>query len=94
MRDHAQFTLPEDREGLLTRLIEVIEEDIAPLTGRGVVEGNKVFGAALLRKYELSLVLAETINETENPLWHGEMHCLKKFYALDHRPDTRELIFL
>ncbi|MBA8850992.1 tRNA(Arg) A34 adenosine deaminase TadA [Ochrobactrum intermedium] len=53
---------------LLEKLIDVIEQDIIPLTERGVAEGNKVFGAALLRKSDLSLVLAETNNETENPL--------------------------
>lgn len=56
--------------------------------------GNKVFGAAILRKSDLSLVLAETNNETENPLWHGEVHTLKRFYEMAERPDTRELIFL
>ncbi|EBW2250124.1 nucleoside deaminase, partial [Salmonella enterica subsp. enterica serovar Enteritidis] len=38
----------------------------------------------------------ETNNEMENPLWHGEMHCLKRFYEMPKadRPDTKELIFL
>ncbi|RCW24899.1 tRNA(Arg) A34 adenosine deaminase TadA [Ciceribacter lividus] len=76
------------------RLLDVIEHDILPLTARGVAAGNKVFGAAVLRKSDLSLVLAETNNETENPLWHGEVHTLKRFYKLAERPDTRDLIFL
>jgi tRNA(Arg) A34 adenosine deaminase TadA len=81
---------------LIDRLLDVIEEDIIPKTARGVERGNKLFGAALLRKSDLSLVIAETNNETENPLWHGEVHCLKSFYELPKagRPDTRELIFL
>jgi tRNA(Arg) A34 adenosine deaminase TadA len=81
---------------LVARLLDVIERDILPLTEKGVVSGNKVFGAAILRKDDLSLVLAETNNETENPLWHGEMHCLKRFYEMpsDRRPDTRDCIFL
>ena len=88
------FDLPDDRIAFLDRLLDVIEHDIAPMTARGVTEGNKVFGAALLRKSDLSLVLAETNNETENPLWHGEMHCLKRFYEAAERPDTKDLIFL
>src|SRR5690606_20377163 len=55
----------------IDRLLDVVEQDIVPLTAAGVVHGNKLFGAALLRKDDLSLVLAETNNETENPLWHG-----------------------
>lgn len=76
------------------RLLDVIEKDILPLTAEGVALGNKVFGAAILRKSDLSLVIAETNNELENPLWHGEVHTLKRFYELGEKPDTKDLIFL
>jgi len=79
---------------LTRRLLDVIEHDILPLTEKGVAAGNKVFGAAILRKSDLSLVLAETNNELENPLWHGEVHTLKRFYELGERPATKDLIFL
>ncbi|MBO0125337.1 deaminase [Agrobacterium sp. OT33] len=79
---------------LAARLLDVIEHDILPLTARGVSLGNKVFGAAILRKSDLSLVVAETNNELENPLWHGEVHTLKRFYELGEKPNTKELIFL
>lgn len=81
---------------LIDRLLDVIENDIVPLTERGVTAGNKLFGAAILRKSDRALVLAETNNETENPLWHGEMHTLKRLYEIprSNRPDTRDCIFL
>lgn len=79
---------------LVSRLLDVIEQDIIPLTAKGVASGNKVFGAAILRKSDLSLVIAETNNELENPLWHGEVHTLKRFYELGEKPNTRDLIFL
>lgn len=79
---------------LAARLLDVIEKDIIPLTRWGVAVGNKVFGAAILRKSDLSLVVAETNNELENPLWHGEVHTLKRFYEMGERPDTKDLIFL
>ena len=69
-----------DPQILAARFLDVIEQDIMPLTAKGVTIGNKVFGAALVKKSDLSLVLAETNNETENPLWHGEMHLLKRYY--------------
>ena len=47
---------------LATRFLDVIEGDILPLTRLGVARGNKVFGAAILRRSDLSLVLAETNN--------------------------------
>ncbi|WP_048646875.1 nucleoside deaminase [Nitratireductor soli] len=81
---------------LLNRLFDVIEQDVLPLTKAGVERGNKLFGAAILRKSDLSLVLAETNNELENPLWHGEVHALKRFYELPKcdRPNTKDCIFL
>ena len=81
---------------LIERLLDVIETDLAPLTRTRVAEGNKIFGAAILRKSDLSLVIAETNDETENPLWHGEMHAIKKFYELPEtgRPATKDCIFL
>jgi tRNA(Arg) A34 adenosine deaminase TadA len=83
-----------DKAVLAQRLLDVIENDILPLTAKGVASGNKVFGAAILRKSDLSLVLAETNNETENPLWHGEVHTLKRFYEMGEKPDTKDLLFL
>ena len=94
MTDRGTFELPKDRALFFSRLLETIEIDIAPLTMRGVAIGNKVFGAAILKKSDLSLVLADTNNEIANPLWHGEVHCLKSFYELEERPRTDELIFL
>ncbi|TPW33050.1 nucleoside deaminase [Martelella alba] len=79
---------------LTDRLLAVIEQDILPLTMKGVETGNKVFGAAILRKSDLSLVIAGTNDETENPLWHGEVNTLKQFYALADAPSTKDLLFL
>ncbi|WP_163267508.1 nucleoside deaminase [Chelativorans alearense] len=85
-----------DDATLLDRLLDVIEHDIVPMTAAGVVVGNKLFGAAILKKSDLSLVLAETNNELENPLWHGEVHALKRFYELprEQRPEPGDCIFL
>jgi tRNA(Arg) A34 adenosine deaminase TadA len=79
---------------IAARLLNVMEQDILPMTERGVAAGNKVFGAAILRKSDLSLVIAETNNELENPLWHGEVHTLKRLYELGEKPATKDLIFL
>lgn len=81
---------------LIIRLLEVIEHDVLPLTESAVRQGNKVFGAALLRKSDRSTYLAETNNEMESPLHHGEMHLLKRYYELpsDERIPSAELLFL
>ena len=81
---------------LIDRLLQVVERDILLKTRAGVAAGNKIFGAAILRKSDLSLVVAESNNEIENPLWHGEVHALKAFYELPSagRPATRDCLFL
>ena len=88
------MTTSMETPAIASRLLEVIEQDILPLTERGVSGGNKVFGAAILRKSDLSLVLAGTNDETENPLLHGEVNTLNQFYRLPNRPPTTELVFV
>lgn len=83
-------------EILLDKFLDVFNNDILPLTSKGVDSGNKIFGAAIIKKNDYSLVVAGSNNETENPLWHGETHTLKKFYEIntETRPDEKNCIFL
>ena len=80
----------------VARLLEVIENDIVPLTRDSVENGNKIFGAAIIEKSDFSLVVAGTNAEIENPLWHGEMATIKKLYELpeNKRPVPADCIFL
>jgi tRNA(Arg) A34 adenosine deaminase TadA len=85
-----------DTPAFLTRLLDVIELDLAPMSRRRIAEGDKIFGAAILRKSDLSLIVGDTNNETSNPLWHGEIYTIKKFYELprESRPESKDCIFL
>jgi tRNA(Arg) A34 adenosine deaminase TadA len=81
---------------LADRFLQVIEEEIVPRTRAGVAAGNKLFGAAILRKDDLSLVVADINRETENPLFHGEVSTLNSYYRLPaaSRPPTSDCLFL
>lgn len=81
---------------IVARALEVIEQDVLPLTTAGVAAGNKLFGAAILRADDLSLVVAGTNTELVNPLWHGEIDAINKFYALPEaeRPSPADCYFL
>ena len=83
-------------EILLDKFLSIFKNNILPLTNKGVESGNKIFGAAILKKEDYSLVIAGTNNEIENPMWHGEIYTLKKFYELDssNRPKEKNCIFL
>ena len=83
-------------EKTLEKILNVFLNEVLPLTEKGVAKGSKIFGAAIIKKDDSSIVIAETNNEIENPLWHGEIHALKKFYELDSntRPNEKDCMFL
>jgi len=76
------MSAPNLDTALLNRLLEAMATDILPMTEQSVKLGNKIFGAALLKKSDYSTYLAETNNEIESPLHHGEMHLLKRYFEL------------
>lgn len=67
---------------LVETFLHAIEHSILPLTKVGVESGNKVFGAAILRKDDLSLVLGATNFETSSPLLVCPIPPLKTFCLL------------
>lgn len=85
-----------DLTQVVERMLSVLRDDVLPLTRRGVGEGNKHFGAAVLRKSTLELVIAGTNEETRNPLLHGEIACLNRYWELPDglRPEPKDCLFL
>jgi tRNA(Arg) A34 adenosine deaminase TadA len=83
-------------DALLDRMLSVLEDDILPLTRQGVGLGNKIFGAAVLGKSDLGLVAAGTNEEVVNPLFHGEVSCLNRYWAIPEpeRPAPEDCLFL
>ena len=81
-------------KNFLERTLNVIENEIIPETEKGVAEGNKVFGGAILYKKDLSTVTIGVNKETENPLFHGEISTLNKFFSEKKNISTEELLFL
>ena len=86
----------KDKAVFLDRVLSVIENDIVPRTQQGVRGGSKLFGAAILKKSDLSTVVAVTNTETNNPLMHGEVTAIHAFYDLskDKRPAAKDTIFI
>ena len=78
----------------IERALEVIEEEIIPETKNAVAKGNKVFGGAILTKSDYSTMTIGVNQETENPLFHGEISTLNKFFAENKNRSTDDLIFL
>lgn len=89
-----QLVSPDPR--LINRLLQVMEDEIVPLTAQEVIKGNKLFGAAMLRKNDLSTIIAGTNQETLNPLFHAEVQTINSYYALksEQHVDPKEVLFL
>ena len=86
----------KDKAVFIDRVLSLVENEIVPLTRKGVESGSKLFGGGVLRKSDLSTVIAATNTEAGNPLLHGEIQTITEFYALpaDQRPPAKETIFI
>lgn len=81
-------------EEIVDAMLGVLRNDILPMTHGGTAAGNKVFGAAVLDRESLELVIAGTNEETSNPLFHGEVSCLNRYWAMEQRPPPEDCLFL
>ena len=61
-------------------LLDIFIDTLIPQTKIAVQKGNKIFGAFIIKKSDLSLVITGTNNEINNPLYHGEISALFNFF--------------
>ena len=75
-------------------LLKIINE-IIPATYLSTKNGNKIFGAAILKKSDLSTIIIGTNNEIRNPLYHGEISTIFNFYESEYsiKIKTSDCIF-
>ena len=62
------------------RILDIFINDLIPQTRIAVKKGNKIFGAFIIKKSDLSLIITGTNNEITNPLYHGEISVLFNFF--------------
>ena len=77
-------------------LISIILNEIIPATKISISKGNKIFGAAILNKNDLSTVIVGTNNEIMNPLYHGEISTINEYFNsnLNNKIQPSDCIFL
>lgn len=80
----------------IKKLLCIIEDVILPKTEKGVEDGNKVFGAAIINRLDLSPIVSGTNNETKSPLLHGEINVIQKWSEIptQSRTHINETVFL
>src|SRR5210317_304280 len=57
-------------------LLDIFIDTLIPETEIAVQKGNKIFGAFIIKKSDLSILITGTNNEITNPLYHGEISTL------------------
>jgi len=80
--------------GKIKRILKAIRYDLLPLTRDGVAAGNHVFGGIVLDKETLATVVAGTNNRQANPIYHGEIDTIQRFFALKDRPAPAKCVFV
>ena len=90
---------PQATAAELKRLLTIIRDDILPLTRAGVANGSKMFGAAILDASLSRCITANTNNENDCPLWHGEVHTIYQWSqtlpdAAARRAAAKQSVFL
>jgi len=63
-------------------LLDIFIDTLIPETEKAVNQGNKIFGAFIIKKSDLSIVITGTNNEITNPLYHGEISTLFNFFKI------------
>ena len=63
-------------------LLDIFIDTLIPETKIAVQKGNKIFGAFIIKKSDLSIVITGTNNEITNPLYHGEISTLFNFFKI------------
>ena len=64
------------------KILDIFLTNLIPETKISVSKGNKIFGAFVLNKTDLSLVVTGVNNEIENPIYHGEISTIINFFKL------------
>lgn len=78
----------------IDKILDAIKNDLLPLTKKGVEEGNHVFGGLVLDAASFRTVIAGTNNRQGNPIFHGEIDTILRFFSMKGHPDPSECIFV
>ena len=75
------------------KILDIFLKNLIPLTKISISNGNKIFGAFVVKKSDLTLVCIGTNEETKNPLFHGEISTILNLFEKDIN-NTKEYYFI
>jgi len=75
-------------------ILDVIINSLIPLTRKSVESGNKIFGAAIIKKSDYSVEIIGTNNENINPIFHGEISTINNFFNKKNIENPNKYLFI
>ncbi len=75
-------------------ILRAIKDDLLPLTKKSVQHGNHVFGGLVLDAKTFETVIAGTNRRQDNPIFHGEIDTILRFFGIKNHPDPANCIFV
>jgi len=78
----------------IEHILQAIKNDLLPVTKAGVEAGNHVFGGIILEAKTLETVVAGSNNRQLNPIYHGEIDTLQRFFKIKDHPAPCDCIFI
>lgn len=78
----------------IERILQAIKNDLIPVTKSGVDAGNHVFGGVILDTKTLKTVVAGSNNRQHNPIYHGEIDTIQRFFSIKEHPAPEDCIFV
>ena len=75
-------------------ILDVIINSLIPLTRKSVENGNKIFGAAIIKKSDYSVEIIGTNNENINPIFHGEISTINNFFNKKNIENPNKYLFI
>ncbi|MDO4559694.1 MAG: deaminase [bacterium] len=75
-------------------IIKAIKERLIPLTEKEVAAGNHVFGGLVMEKESGRVITAGSNNRQANPIYHGEIDTIQRFFAAKDHPAPAACLFV
>lgn len=75
------------------QIIKAIKERLIPFTEKQVEAGNHVFGGIVLDQAG-NVVTVGSNDRVTNPIYHGEIDTIRRFFANEKHPDPARCIFV
>ena len=75
------------------KILDIFIDELIPKTKISINNGNKIFGAFIVKKSDLSIISLGTNDETKNPLFHGEISALFNLSEINFN-NTKDYYFI